>query len=365
MQLLPEWAPNIHPLLVHFPIAFLALAVLSDLAALIYKKFSWLSPVAILLYSFGTIGAIVTYFSGREAADSIDIPLNAYTAVGEHADLALITVLFFSVFTIIRIFLKYKNMDSGMFVSVLLFLAGFGGFFLVFETAEHGAELVYRYGLGVTDSENNDAEAASENEEIINADSQGSWSWLAKENAELVFQQNFKAIAGEYENLTLAVENDALVIISDSEQFFMFTHGAVNTNLVLSAEVNLSQFSGRFFLVHHVGDNNYDFVAIDGKQIRLGEKADGDVDILDSGEFTADSWLSLRAVSADGHYRGYVNGELIVHGHGNELAAGTAGIALSGKGKILFRSMVLEAIPEEKDTENEHSDGGDNGGHQH
>lgn len=29
MQLIPEWGPNIHPMLVHFPIAIILLPVLS------------------------------------------------------------------------------------------------------------------------------------------------------------------------------------------------------------------------------------------------------------------------------------------------------------------------------------------------
>ena len=31
LQILPEWAPNIHPMLVHFPIGLLVIAVLMDL----------------------------------------------------------------------------------------------------------------------------------------------------------------------------------------------------------------------------------------------------------------------------------------------------------------------------------------------
>ena len=32
MELVPEWAPNIHPMIVHFPIAFIVGAIGADLA---------------------------------------------------------------------------------------------------------------------------------------------------------------------------------------------------------------------------------------------------------------------------------------------------------------------------------------------
>lgn len=38
MNLVPEWAPNVHPLIVHFPIALLFAAVLVDAAALAVRR---------------------------------------------------------------------------------------------------------------------------------------------------------------------------------------------------------------------------------------------------------------------------------------------------------------------------------------
>ena len=36
MQFVPEWAPNIHPIIIHFPIVLLIIAVLFDLAGLVF-----------------------------------------------------------------------------------------------------------------------------------------------------------------------------------------------------------------------------------------------------------------------------------------------------------------------------------------
>lgn len=86
MNFPPEWAPNIHPLLIHFPIVLLLLAPLLDLCAILFKKQQWLKNSANLIYVLAGLGLIITYFSGRLAADSVDIPTQAYTTLSRHAD---------------------------------------------------------------------------------------------------------------------------------------------------------------------------------------------------------------------------------------------------------------------------------------
>jgi uncharacterized membrane protein len=38
MNLVPEWAPNVHPLVVHFPIALVIAAALADALALAVRR---------------------------------------------------------------------------------------------------------------------------------------------------------------------------------------------------------------------------------------------------------------------------------------------------------------------------------------
>ena len=37
MSLTPDWAPNIHPLVIHFPIALLVAAAMTDLADMLLR----------------------------------------------------------------------------------------------------------------------------------------------------------------------------------------------------------------------------------------------------------------------------------------------------------------------------------------
>ena len=75
-NLLPDWAPNIHPMLVHFPIAMLVIAVFLDFFYLIWKK-DWLRNSVMTLFIFAVLASLVTYLSGRQAVDSVSVPLNA------------------------------------------------------------------------------------------------------------------------------------------------------------------------------------------------------------------------------------------------------------------------------------------------
>lgn len=40
--MVPEWAPNAHPIVVHFPIALLVLAILADFLSVVLWRHTWL-----------------------------------------------------------------------------------------------------------------------------------------------------------------------------------------------------------------------------------------------------------------------------------------------------------------------------------
>ena len=45
-ELLPPWAPNLHPIVVHFPIAWLTAALIVDLIALVLPRAAWAETMA-------------------------------------------------------------------------------------------------------------------------------------------------------------------------------------------------------------------------------------------------------------------------------------------------------------------------------
>ena len=148
MELLPAWAPGIHPLIIHFPIALLSLAVGLTVVDLFYSR-KWLLKATAGLYILGTLGALTSYISGRLAADSIGLNLKAEVAIGTHSDWALYTLMYFVGLSIIYYLVKFILKRNTLAIRSLLAVLALAGFFILAKTAEYGGRLVFEYGLGV------------------------------------------------------------------------------------------------------------------------------------------------------------------------------------------------------------------------
>ena len=141
--MLPDWMPNIHPLIVHFPIALLVIAVLFDAVRLVFKKASWLHKTVLALYTTGSIGLIAAFLTGRRAVETVSVTGDAIPAVTSHEDWALYTLIYFLVFTAIRFVTWWKELEKGWVLPVLIVpaLVGTG---MLWYTGELGAKLVRR-----------------------------------------------------------------------------------------------------------------------------------------------------------------------------------------------------------------------------
>ncbi len=147
MQFIPEWAPNIHPLIIHFPIALLVVAVFLDVVSVWLKK-DWLRNSTLMMYFFGTLGAITAYFTGRIAANSVNPSFQAELTMSKHSDWALYTVIFFSIYTILRIVFKNKLNPENRIIHLAVLAVTVFGLFLLVSTADLGGKLVFKYGVG-------------------------------------------------------------------------------------------------------------------------------------------------------------------------------------------------------------------------
>ncbi len=148
MELLPEWAPGIHPLVIHFPIALLSLAVGLTVVALFYSR-EWLSKATSGLYIIGTLSALASYLSGRSAADNIGLNLKAEVAISTHSDWGLYTLIYFGVLTVCYYVVIFVLKRHTLTIRILLSVLAIGGFLILAQTAEYGGRLVFEYGLGV------------------------------------------------------------------------------------------------------------------------------------------------------------------------------------------------------------------------
>ena len=65
--MVPDWAPNVHPLVVHFPVALLAVAAFVDAVALaVRRRHPWVRASAVGLYALGALGTAAAFLTGRE-----------------------------------------------------------------------------------------------------------------------------------------------------------------------------------------------------------------------------------------------------------------------------------------------------------
>ncbi len=147
--LVPAWAPNLHPLVVHFPIAWLTAALIVDLISLVLPRTAWAETMAGVLYPTGAVSAWVTYLSGRQAAATVLTPGMAHALVLDHWNWALATTICFTGVAAVRLVFIVRRKTPPFWTRAALTAAALAGMLLLFQTGERGARLVYEYGVGV------------------------------------------------------------------------------------------------------------------------------------------------------------------------------------------------------------------------
>ena len=137
-------ALNYHPIFVHFPIVLWLAALLFQVLALWRASDEMQRTAARLLY-LGTLGAVVTVFTGLAAENSVP-PGDAMRAVGIHETLMLVSTSLAVALCMLAFFARKnftaplrKVMLAGLAVLAVLLTIG----------ADRGAQLVYGYGSAV------------------------------------------------------------------------------------------------------------------------------------------------------------------------------------------------------------------------
>jgi uncharacterized membrane protein len=139
-----------HPQIVHFVVALLAVGVVARLVSLT-GRWSWTAPTASVLLLVGTLAAVAAVKSGDDAHGPAERVPGARDAVVEHEDwgkrtrnvFLIVAALEIAALALLRRPPVRKWLLAGSGV------AGLVGLFVLYETAEHGGELVYAYAGGV------------------------------------------------------------------------------------------------------------------------------------------------------------------------------------------------------------------------
>lgn len=135
MELLAE----IHPKIIHFPIAFLILYPILELFYLITKK-DFFSKSVFLFLIIGVVGSFFAVLSGNQAFEVIkNISSESKSLFNEHQTYANITVWYFTFLLSARYFLYIKKKLSTKIV-IIFFVIGLIGSFMVYQTGNYGGK---------------------------------------------------------------------------------------------------------------------------------------------------------------------------------------------------------------------------------
>ncbi len=355
MQLLPDWAPNIHPMIVHFPVVLLMIAVLFDIIGLFSTKFDWIKKSALLLFFLGTIAAVIAFLTGRAASDGLNIPINVVNAVNDHADWAEVTLWFFSIYTIIRLLIGFFFKSLKKVIVIPVVLIGLLGIYFLYQTGDHGAKLVFGYGLGtgnIISEKDGSVKSEDKREQISDStftvSKNGSWNLTFNPDIESILSDKFKWVEGSLTELNpMYDESDGSLMFHLGKEVrrgaFIYDNSIKGAQV--TAKINIDDFSGEVELIHHFKDkNNYDFLGIKNGVISLVRKSNGEIEIFENDKFQSSGWLEIRVVSGGSHFRGYLNNKMIVHGHGSEPNPGSVGMKFSGKGSISIKMIKVESL---------------------
>lgn len=147
-----EAMPNFHPLIVHFPIAFLTVFFFLDVAGTLARRENWRKTASVLLY-FGVIGVLCAAVAGIHAASTISHGVAAHKIMETHEQLGLIVAFLTILLTVWRIIVGVK---LKWFANIIHL--GIAALILLIMTigADLGGLMVYEYGVGVgMDTSNN------------------------------------------------------------------------------------------------------------------------------------------------------------------------------------------------------------------
>jgi len=149
MAQLVDWAPNPHALIVHLPVGLLVTAVIADVVAMLRRAPSTVVAVSTGLHVAGTLALVTAYLTGRSAAPEVFTPGMAQGVVTQHWDWALRCMWYFGLTTTARLAFQLRSSRPDRVATVTYAVAGLAGLFLLAQTADLGARLVYEHGVGV------------------------------------------------------------------------------------------------------------------------------------------------------------------------------------------------------------------------
>jgi uncharacterized membrane protein len=327
--------PTLHPALVHFPIAVSAVALLFDAALIIRLRCVLLEWSAAALWVLAAAGAAAAYAAGRAAADDTGaLSARAEAVLASHADAALVTVTALGLLAAVRMWLARRDagaehvrrdaLRGGALLGALVVQG------LVAYTADLGGALVYRHGVAVAVQH---SEVMAPTATASSGHEPGTRSNLSHlEDGSLLWTPSAKG-------LSLAVSGRTILQLPGSWE-----------DVQLEMRLDTSGCEGSFALGARVeGHASGGLLRIrsDGA-VQLVARQEGEERLLDEAESPLSGNERKIGLSAAGrHWKGFVDGQTVVHGHTQIPGPGRAALLLDGTGTMRLISVRISPVTAE------------------
>ena len=145
-----EFLSKLHPLVIHFPIAFFLLFIILEITNIFIRNIP-LKKISLFVLFLGLIGGISSVLTGNLSfqvlQDNPTLTQMHLLIIEQHEYYASITVWYFFVILVYQIFLFLKNKNEVKKQYIFVIFAAVG-IFLIYQTAKIGGKLVYEFGIG-------------------------------------------------------------------------------------------------------------------------------------------------------------------------------------------------------------------------
>ena len=365
MAELSSWTslPNLHPALVHFPLALLPMAILFEVLGLAMRRQEWLQHSAAALYAAAAVGALLAQWAGERAAGSlIGVPARVEPLIAEHSDRAHDAVWAMGVLAVLRLSVMLWERESvRTALRALLVVFALASLALLGYAADLGGALVYRHAVAVEVAAP-ETTAASRPPRPATEDHGSAISRLVRfDDGTLRWDPlpvDFDALGGVLnlapgfsgDSVSVAVsETDAagtgLTLAIDGASLLLLpgTIGDVRVEGILQ----LIDFEGILGVAHHVGDSSTRGLAAlstAGRAVLIDRRG-GKRKVLDAAAVEIPEGAFTLAVSSSGrHLKGLLDGRTVTHGHVPPGPDGGCGLFFDGEGSLRVVSLSVTPL---------------------